>query len=118
MTAEELAGLLTSHGFRFQDEAELQSGIQQVLAGADIRFQREVDIGRKDRIDFLVEPRIGLEVKIRCGLSDMTRQLHRYAQSDQVDAIVLATTSRRFLSLVPRRLNDKPIVVAWLGGVL
>ena len=66
----------------------------------------------------MVEPRIGLEVKIRCGLTDMTRQLHRYAQSDKIDSLVLATTSRRFLSLVPRRLNDKPIAVAWIGGVL
>jgi hypothetical protein len=117
MTAEELAAVLTAHGYRYEHEDDLQAGIEQVLAGADIPFEREVEIGRRDRIDFLAG-RVGIEVKIKCGLSDMTRQLHRYAQSDLVDALLLVTPSMRLRSLVPRRLNNKPVVVAWIGGVL
>lgn len=118
MTAGELAEVLMSHTFRSTSEVELQEGIQLVLAGRDIVFEREVDLGRKDRIDFVVAPRIGLEVKIRAGLSEVTRQLHRYAQSDQLDTIVFVTTSSRLCSLLPRTLNGKPIVFASLGGVL
>lgn len=117
MNAQELAVVVTAHGYRYEHEDDLQEGIQQVLAGANVTFEREVELGKRDRIDFLAG-RVGIEVKIRCGLTDMTRQLHRYAQSDLIDELLLITPSMRFRSLVPRRLNDKPIIVAYIGGIL
>jgi hypothetical protein len=69
----------------------------------------------KDRIDFLIGGEVGAEVKIDGSLTEVTTQLHRYAQSDRVKALVLIS-SRMRLDNMPSTLNGKPLRVVTLAG--
>lgn len=111
--------LLSAITVRFRDEIQLQDAIARLLRADGMSFEREVDLGSLGRIDFMVHPRIGLEVKVRIGISPLTRQLHRYAECPYIDELVLATTSVRHRSLLPDRMLGKPVtVIPLLGAVL
>jgi hypothetical protein len=102
--------------YRFTDEKELQEGIARVLTLERLAFERELVLGSKDRVDFMVGA-IGVEVKIGGGLAAVTRQLHRYAQHDRVEELLLVS-SRMQLANLPPTLNGKPVrVLALLTGV-
>lgn len=111
-----LVELLELYRYDESSEDALQRGVAEALAAAELPFAREVPLTRWDRIDFLVNG-IGVECKIGGSLSDLVRQLHRYAQAEQVDALVVVTT-RASLARVPASFNGKPIaVVATMGGL-
>jgi hypothetical protein len=118
MTVDELRSVLESHRFRFSNEADLQEGISIAFSDHNVEFKREVELGKHDRIDFVVAPRLGVEVKIKETLTNVTRQLHRYALSSLIDAVVFVTTSRKLASTIPRELNGKAIVPIAIGVVL
>lgn len=105
---------LTAHQYHFADERELQDGLAIVLAPLDA--QREVRFDAADRIDFLLPGGIGIEVKIDGSLSALTRQVHRYAQRDEITALIIVT-SRRRLAQLPDAINGKPIRVVRVGGL-
>ena len=98
----------------FRAELELQDGIEQVLTAEGIEFEREVSLAKGDKVDFLIEGSIGLEVKVAGGLSGVTRQLHRYAQSDRIASLLLVTTRLAFHTNLPGELHGKPLEVATL----
>ncbi len=109
---------LRNYRYSFVEEKKLQAGVELALLEQGYAFQREFRLSTHDIVDFLVEPGIALEVKIAGGLSAVTRQIHRYAQHDQVAALVLVTTWARHGDL-PDTLNGKPVrVVMLLGGLL
>ena len=114
MRAADLSKLLQSFRFSFSSEKELQEGIAQALTSKGVSFEREVVLARGDVIDFLVGA-VGIEVKIGGSLSDLTRQLHRYAQHERVGEL-LVVTSRARLSNLPSQLNGKPVVASVLFG--
>lgn len=105
---------------RFHEETEeaLQRGVETVLRRhSDNGFGQEVRLTATDRIDFMVG-RVGIECKTQGGVAAVIRQLFRYAQHPDVDALVLLTT-RAQLARVPAILNGKPVVVACtLGGIV
>jgi hypothetical protein len=107
---------LTGKRFVESDEVSLQSGIASALEASGVAYEREVKLSPRDRVDFMVGG-VALEVKIDGGVSEVTRQLHRYAQIDRVKEIVLVTSRLRHAA-VPRSLNGKPVVVfATMGGL-
>lgn len=108
----EVLETLASARFHFQEEAELQAGIAQVLPTA----RREVRLNEKDRIDFLLDG-IGIEVKTDGATSDVMRQLHRYANSGDISALILVTNRARHRN-VPNCIDGKPVHVFFLGGAL
>ena len=117
MTAIELARFLESFRYSADSEASLQQGVAESLARAGVEFEREVELVPGDRIDFLAG-NVGLEVKVKGGLSEVTRQLHRYARSPRVAELLLVTNSLRLVR-VPARLQKKPVhVAALLGGLV
>jgi hypothetical protein len=120
LTPETLAVMLATtihtHSFSFTDEEELQRGLVEILAEImpPTSTRREVQLTPKDRIDFMVES-VGIEVKIKGSLAALTRQLHRYAQLDAIEALVVVTPVAR-LAQLPESLNGKPVLVCHLVG--
>ena len=95
-----------------QNEAQLQDALQTLLKASYSHVRREHRLTETDRIDFLVE-RTGIEVKIQGSLTQVMRQLRRYADSDDVDDLVLVTT-RALHRQLPHTLGGKPLTVIWL----
>jgi hypothetical protein len=113
-TAAAVAAAVEAFRYRYRDEADLQAAITAALASAGFPVAREVDLGPHGRIDLLVG-RIGVEVKTdACSAAVVAGQLQRYARSDRVDALVLATTRVRHRS-VPRTLHGTPVLVVPLS---
>lgn len=91
-------------------EADLQIWIAGKLAAAGVPFVREHSLDKKSRIDFVVidgAQRIGIEVKTAASQRTVTQML-RYAQSDQINALVLVSTARQ-PSCFPAYLNGKDL---------
>lgn len=116
-SATALARLLRAQRYRFADERGLQDGIARVLEGAVIAFAREVRLGDAGTIDFLAGD-VGIEVKIKGGLAEVTRQLFRYAERPELASVLLVTTRATHRRL-PTALVGKPVVVCHLleGGL-
>jgi hypothetical protein len=113
----DLGAILRRTPARAPTELVLQDAVARSLSAAALAFEREVHLAKGDIIDFMVGD-VGVEVKIDGGLSEVTRQLHRYAQSPRVAHLFLLTTRMRHLN-VPRELNGKRInVVHLIGGSL
>lgn len=56
----------------------------------------------------------GIEVKIKGSLTEVTRQVHRYAQSEQVESLILITARGSHRGL-PREMNGKRVIVIYLN---
>ena len=123
MNASELASALAFYRFRYKDEKELQAGVAQCLTDLKVGFKAEHSLNPKDRVDFFVpEGGIGVECKTNdskggAGLSAVTRQLWRYAKSDEVKAIILITTRAKHREL-PEKILDKQVLVVYLNSFL
>ncbi len=97
------------------DEYALQRDIQSVLDRNGIPYQKECLLAPRNRVDFLVEGGIAIEVKCGRQKPNLTRvlaQLHRYAKSEQVEALVLLV--ERNLVGVPKQIEGKPCKVLGL----
>lgn len=105
-----IAKLISGHRFRFENEAELQTGIDQILAANNVQFLREFRLSDTDRVDFLIDGQIALEVKLATSLVAISRQLWRYSQSESIKALILVTTRQRHRQL-PEQMNGKPLTV-------
>lgn len=92
MTAEAILKVLRAHrGFSMINEGETQMKVAKVLTDNGIHFAREVRLSERDRIDFLCEGGIGIEVKVKGGRMDYIRQLKRYEEHDSIKSLVLVT---------------------------
>lgn len=109
----QIGSSICSRRYRFSDETMLQNGIAKVLAEDGIAFEREYPLGR-DRVDFFVQG-IALEVKVDGSLSEVTRQLHRYAQHPDVQIVALVTTKSQHCRM-PSEMAGKPVRVIHLEG--
>ena len=111
MNAEDLASLLRQYRLRRYCEKALQVSVEMVLRRENVPFAREHCFNPANRVDFwLPDFGIALEIKIKGSLTDVTLQLSRYAEFPEVGEILLLTTLRAHAS-VPRRINNKPVVV-------
>lgn len=123
MNATELAKALVAFRFRYKNEKELQAGVFQALTSLEIPFVPEYALSPQDRIDFFVPGEgIGVEVKTNdsrggAGLAAVTRQLWRYAKSDEVKSLILLTTRAKHREL-PAEILGKPVLVVYLNSFL
>lgn len=116
MTADELATALEQTKLPSTTEEHLQVAIAARLTELGVTFEREHRLSAKDRPDFFVDG-LAIEVKIKGTLTEVTRQLARYAAHVAVREVLLVT-SRLQLASVPRTLNGKPVHVSvQLGGL-
>jgi hypothetical protein len=72
--------------------------------------EREVSLGPGMIVDLIVTTeerlRVGVEIKVEGATSAILRQLHGYAHSRQLDALLLASTSRRAAIEIGQRAGD------------
>jgi hypothetical protein len=108
-----VARILEGVRFRFSTEEELQLGVAAALA--EYIPEREVILGPKDRVDFLLWG-VGIEIKIKGGISALTRQLMRYAQHERVRSLVVVTSREQYRLQLPATMNGKPLRVVSLRG--
>lgn len=105
---------LKSRRFNYSNEKDLQEGIERVLRENRIPFEREKILAAKaGTIDFLVDGRIGVEIKIKGSPSAVTRQLIRYFECTEIGELVLVT-GRAKLGNLPREILGKKLTVVSL----
>ena len=105
---DELAGTLARYRYRFTDEDDLQRGIARALEANGLSFQREKSLSRRDRPDFLLQGGLAIEIKIGGSLSDLLRQVARYAEHAEVRGVLVAGTPS-WLPRLPATLAGKPL---------
>ncbi|MCA2247582.1 hypothetical protein JF729_07195 [Mycobacterium intracellulare] len=98
-------------------ETQIQDRVGAALAAAGLVFERECRLSERDRPDFLVGGQVVVEVKLKTPRSVVLRQLGRYAEHGQVEAIVLATTSFSTLRNMRVTIHQVPVYPAVLRGV-
>lgn len=108
----EVIKAFSTHRLDFSSEEVLQGQVAQMLAETGIPFQREVRLSGEDRIDFLVEGGLGIEVKIKGSPHAIYRQCQRYCASAHIRALLLVTG--RSMGL-PDQINGKDCYVHLLG---
>jgi hypothetical protein len=109
---KDIAQILNSYSFAFCNEGELQEALAEVFAAEGIAFSREVPLSAADRIDFLIGD-TGVEVKVGFSYSDVIRQLHRYAQCDEIKSLYLVTS--RMSHVMPSEINGKVLTTVNIG---
>ena len=112
---DSVIGIIAGYRLPIADEAELQEGLAELL-GPD--WIREHDLAPFGRVDFFhPDAGVALEVKVQGAPAAVTRQLHGYAQHENVRELVLVTGRRRLGHLVGESLAGKPITVIdlWRG---
>jgi len=117
VSARSICQLLQAARFHFSNEFDLQAGIDKLLTDEGVVFQREVRINKQDRLDFLTEEGIAIEIKVDGALSAVTRQLFRYAAKPEVLQIILVTTRTKHRQ-IPQTINGKPVYLVQLSPLL
>lgn len=116
-TTEELLAqisqVLVQRRFWWTRETDLQDGIAAVLNDCGVSFEREKRLTEGERTDFWSSP-VAIEVKVKGSLSEVTRQLMRYADVEEVEAVVLVTTKMQHRRMPPT-MRGKPLKVVYLS---
>ncbi|MFT3973310.1 MAG: hypothetical protein QM699_07635 [Amaricoccus sp.] len=115
--ARRVAGIIERSAIDVTTEFAAQRGIREALERDGIEVAAEVQLTPRDRIDLLAGP-VGIEVKIRGGgRRKILRQLERYAESDQIEALVLASGGgwpRAIDEAGGKRLFFASLTLGWL----
>lgn len=91
-----------------REELTFHSLIKIELLASHIGYEHEVKLASRNRIDFLTEHGIGIEVKKgKPNELQVLKQLSRYATFPEVKGIILVI--ERYMDL-PNELNGKPCI--------
>lgn len=91
VTPEAVVAILGAVRFPLAREKETQAAIAAALAQRAVPFEREVDLGRRNIVDFVVAGETGIEVKVGGSKRDIFEQCRRYCRSGRLSALILAT---------------------------
>lgn len=108
----QICHILTSHRLPLSDEKLLQAEIGQLFLAHRLNFRREVRLSADDIIDFVVDRRCGIEVKIGGARRAIFKQIERYCGHIEISEIVLATN---VVMNLPPTINSRPTAIAQLG---
>lgn len=96
------------------DEYQLQGMVGAVLRERGLSFEKEYRLGPRNRIDFLVEGGIGVEIKKgKPPKMAVIGQVERYAACRQIKAIILVV--EQLIHDVPKEINGKPCLLIALN---
>jgi hypothetical protein len=110
--AQDVVRALRQARLRVSNEGALQRSIAAVLDQIGVDYGREHRLSAADRPDFLVAGDIVIEAKVKYAKRSIYRQLQRYAEHDNVGAIILVSNTAMGL---PVAINGKPIYVVSTG---
>lgn len=91
----------------------MQREVAAALDAAGLSFREQVQLTPQDRPDFMVGSS-AVELKIDGALVALIRQLHRYAQHQDVASIVVVSSKLRLADLPPT-INNKPVAAVWVA---
>jgi hypothetical protein len=114
---DSIVDLLVRSRFNFSCERELQDGIETALASAGIAYKRECP-SPAGRYDFVTVPPVAsivIEVKIGGSAMDCMRQISRYLDQMNVDAVIVVGTPS-WLGSIPDGICGKPVRAVRLIG--
>jgi len=112
MDAKTIAGFIRTGAYRIGHEALLQEDLERHFRNGCIPYEREVRLSDADRVDFVVDGHIAVELKIKESRRRILRQLERYAAHDVITGLILLSG----VSMgIPARLNGKPVHFIHLG---
>lgn len=83
---------LSRHAFSFHAETGLHDGVAKVLDATGLAYRREVQRTKRDRFDFLVEGSVVIEIKAAGTFPEAGLQAARYAEHEDVLAVIIATS--------------------------
>lgn len=107
-----LITIIERNRFPLHDEIRTQTSIEIAFNAAAVIFTREERLSESDIVDFLCDGGIACEVKIKGRRMAIYRQLERYAQHENVRAILLVTALPMGL---PEFIKGKPTFIASLN---
>jgi hypothetical protein len=113
-TTADIINILKNKRFLLHDEKALQREIAASLIASlsPGEVQREFILAPGSIIDFLVEPGIGIEVKIKGAKRQIYRQCIRYCEFEAIKSLILITN----LSMgFPEQINGKDCFIIKLG---
>ncbi|TXI23107.1 MAG: hypothetical protein E6Q67_05035 [Roseateles sp.] len=113
-TVARVSAALKSYRYSFSSEFGLHEGMAEALTRAGIAFEQEVVAG-SDRFDFLVDGGIVIEAKIKRSMPEALAQCMRYAQRDDVRAVVLAASRFWAHVVVGDTIAGKPFMMVKLA---
>lgn len=111
-TPDALSRLIGGCRVDLSTEAAAQRGLADLFRSHAVPFRAEVRLSDEDRIDFLVGT-VGIEVKIGQSRRAILRQLDRYAQSPDIAALLLVSSTAFPSSGLD--LRGKPVSVVSLS---
>lgn len=118
VTPELLVEYIEAHRLSARTEEQLGDSVEALLKFYGITYAREHRLNARDRLDFLIEGGIALELKIQGSGQALLRQLRRYADASEVTSIIVVTTRAR-LCAMPAELGGKRIHLALqFGGIV
>ena len=111
LAAQRVIALIERNRIDVSTEAAAHRAIADVLKADGLDAETEVRLSSKDRIDVLAGT-VGIEVKVQGRRREIAKQLQRYAEHDQIEALVLATAGP--WPTQRATLNGKPVMLASL----
>lgn len=122
MTVAMLAKRIPQYRWPVGVELDFQNAIAAWLDRERINYRREYELGGGPIDFYFPDNRIGLELKVKGSQAAVLRQLQRYAQSAEIDAIVLLSSHAAHTGLLPSvatTLAGKPVhvILTWAGGL-
>ena len=114
--AERIIMRLSDYRLDATNEASLQRQVHELVSEI-CECRPEVRLNSRDRIDFLADSGVGIECKVKGSAASVVSQLLRYAESDQVNELILVTSKRLHLAMPPFQdgeLLGKPLFGVWV----
>ena len=94
------------------EEYDIHAAVARALSDAGLEYEHEYRLGPRRRIDFRVV-RIGIEVKKgRPATSQLVKQLRRYLESEDLDAVIVVAQR---VTALPRTIGGKPVCLVSLN---
>jgi len=103
--------------YSYASEHDLQAGLAEAFDAAALPYQREVRLTPRDRIDFVVDGTVGVEVKVKGSDTTLLAQLLRYSKDPRLTDLVVVTTRVTHRRL-PGTVGPCTLTVIYVGGGL